>query len=251
MKIRKDIKVKQISSRDISEFVNANRNEDFFGGVNMTTDEVFNYLKTNFKTEFYNGAIDFTSGNIERVMQWIAKWLTQDESIGEDALRRGILLYGEPGVGKTELMNAVMKLFRENKTCFGRRDDKKSYAYADGILVTAKKYDYNDLRTSLLFDKDSNYKTFNDCKDSMFSFIDDIGYCYDNGNIKYYGNDINITQDLLTYRYANKLYTFATSNITDFSDKEALADRINAMFTAIEVTGISRAMRKEMNIVKL
>lgn len=250
MKIKKDL----LNYSDLSELLSSNRNEDYFGGVSMSTQEVFDYLKNNFKSEFGNGNIDFSVGNIEKVMQWMAKWLTQDDSLkgGESALRKGIMLVGEPGVGKTALMEAMLKLLRENnKTNFGRYDkgrvingiyDNRYYCYTNAKCPTAVKYDFYNLRSALLANNNEQYIK---CKDGIFSFIDDIGYASTSGDVSIFGNKVNFIEEILTYRYNNNYFTFATSNTTNISEHPAVSDRIGSMFNVIKVNGISRMNRQK------
>ena len=72
--------------------------------------------------------------------------------------------------------------------------------------------------------------------------LDDLGSLTEIPNVKHYGNDLDVVGFVITERYAKRLYTFATTNLTENKLVERYGDRVvsrmHAMFNFIEMIDI-------------
>lgn len=150
------------------------------------------------------------------------------------SLNKGIWLWGNPGVGKT----LMMEMFNRNKRmCYDLVECPKiCYLYIkDGDIV---------------FDKLINECVVN-APDSSTFFQKTKGFCYndlgtENVSSSHYGNPINVMEYILLQSYERKLpywQRHVTTNLTFDQVKETygvrVLDRIKECFNIIEVNGYS------------
>lgn len=145
-----------------------------------------------------------TKKHIERV----AKWITGQ------SYKRGLLLYGNIGSGKTTLADALLRLIRIKK-------------------ATAKIYRKTAIEIADFAKSDiDKYQEITRCE---MLFIDDMGE--EPFFVKNYGNEVSPLVELLYYRYDRLLFTVITTNkleneISDIYGPR-IADRIEEMFDKI------------------
>ncbi len=132
-------------------------------------------------------------------------------------LRKGILLMGPVGCGKTSLMN-IMKFIRppqEQHIIISTR--KISYQFSQQGYEVIEKYS----------DRSFNYKP-NGWIPKAYCF-DDLGV---ENNLKYFGNDCNVMSEILLSRYdhfiSQKMLTHITTNLDSRDIEEAYGSRVRS-----------------------
>lgn len=137
-----------------------------------------------------------------------AKWLTSQPS------KCGLMLCGMTGNGKTTLTKAIISLVR---LC----NIKDDYS---GEIWSIRFEDAKDL-TRMYRDE---YKAFKQIRSKPMLAIDDLG-C-EPAEVLDYGTAITPITDLLSYRYAEQLFTIVTTNINAKTIREKYGDRIADRF---------------------
>ena len=127
------------------------------------------------------------TADTERILRMTAKWMQTG--------KRGLLLIGDCGTGKTKLLQAMSLLF-----CFYENDRNwlRVYSASDTVKLSLSK-DEKDINT-LSFMKTANYVG-----------IDDVGT--ESANVKNYGTDLNPIADILFHRYNAMKVTVLSSNL--------------------------------------
>jgi DNA replication protein DnaC len=149
---------------------------------------------------------------------------------------KGIYLCGPVGTGKTTLMRLLSEWSKENKFLFvSCRDIQQEFAR--GGFECLLKYSKKSYR----------YKqgTHSPANGSIVYCFDDFG---SEGRSKFYGNDVNVMEEIIQDRYNEfetyGMLTHATSNLKDGKLIQEIygvrvRDRIRGMFNVIELTGES------------
>lgn len=152
-------------------------------------------------------------------------------------LMKGIYLGGSVGTGKTTLMNlfANWNLNKRKFRFISCREIQQEFATGgfESLLKYTKK----------------SYKYRNNMCDKNNGFIT---YCFDDfgseGRSKFYGNDVNVMEEIIQDRYREYeetgMLTHATSNLLSGEVIESIygirvRDRIRGMFNIIEMNGDS------------
>ena len=172
-------------------FLEAATNRLFYGGSTFIVDEN-NKAIINQLYHYLRGSVEFTGDH-----------------------RKGILLIGNIGNGKTILMESFIEVF--NKTS-------------------------SKIITNIHFNDIERYKADNRIGylDKRPLYIDDIAIKQEQVNI--YGTKVNPFEDLIDQRYRNRGLTFGTSNysLKDFKYTPRIKDRLTEMFNIINLPGESR-----------
>lgn len=192
-----------------------------------TSQQLYTYLET---------LPDFTiDDNNREIVNLLCKYFSEDpefETLGY-SLKKGILLFGGVGVGKTH----IMQLFRNNQ--------KQSYqpvACQDVESLYAKNGpDSNPQTGEMGLRKYFGLVSLN--AKNMYGH-DVLGYLFDDlgqeiTNTKYFGTERNVMLEVLSQRYKNGL-NVATHITTNLSGKqikdiygERVSDRMREMFNII------------------
>ena len=168
-----------------------------------------------YKSEVEQRNMVFLSDNatIEKIKK-VSKWLCTGK-------RFGLLLYGSIGSGKTTLAKSVCTLIG---LLYGNYEEKKGVARVSALDIAAK------------IAADPEY--LSRIKHQEMLFVDDLGV--EPETIKSWGNEISPITELLYYRYDNKLFTIATSNLgdKDFNVRYGarIYDRMEEMFDRLFYT---------------
>lgn len=168
-----------------------------------------------YKSEVEQRNMVFLSDNatIEKIKK-VSKWLCTGK-------RFGLLLYGSIGSGKTTLAKSVCTLIG---LLYGNYEEKKGVARISALDIAAK------------IAADPEY--LSRIKHQEMLFVDDLGV--EPETIKSWGNEISPITELLYYRYDNKLFTIATSNLgdKDFNVRYGarIYDRMEEMFDRLFYT---------------
>jgi DNA replication protein DnaC len=204
--------------------------------------QTIEYIKK-ISEEFFNTKLildDFNKAVIKKLILYFEDSKEFEEK--DYSLKKGILLAGGLGVGKT----LIMKLF--SKLCFMNKNTKSynigncetivNEFLSEGISVVDK----YTLNTRL---NDYNVRI---SKPLNFCF-DDLGV--ENSNIKYFGNEENVMAKILYNRYElyvyNQIKTHITTNLNGEMIKEKYGDRIfsriSEMFNVIILDGYDRRQK--------
>ena len=185
--------------------------------------------------------IDIASGIIRKpfvidntnreVIQALFMYFTHDQEFEQSgicanpSLRKGLMIYGEVGTGKTVILKSFCKMFRVK-------------------FITAREVS----RAFMVEGWDAidrfGLKSYYQGKPIHTAF-DDLGFEQD---CNLYGNKVNVMAEILTDRYEKwrdaDMRTFATTNMDAESIAEAYGDkvksRIREMFNYIPLTGEDR-----------
>lgn len=160
----------------------------------------------------YKGDPD-TLSNIRKVSKWLCT-----------GKRFGLLLYGSIGSGKTTLARSVCTLIG---LLYGT-----DYRLQERIGVV--KISALDMAARVTADAEYLSKL----KKYDLLFIDDLGV--EPETVKSWGNEISPITELLYYRYDNRLFTMATSNLGDEDFRvrygNRIYDRMEEMFDRLYYT---------------
>lgn len=144
----------------------------------------------------------------------------------ELSFKKGLLLMGGIGSGKTLLMRGLNRFLKQFVNLY--------VSYVPG---------FNEIASYDLAAEFSRYgfEMFNDAILGCDLFIDDIGL---NDSIVHYGNNYNITSMLLMRRYDSKYKTHGTTNLDAKALKsyfdERIYSRMKEMFNTIYLKGEDR-----------
>lgn len=148
---------------------------------------------------------------VKEAMRTIATFMTSDD------YHFGIMLCGQPGNGKTTMMNTMYNVFRYR---------------GDNALLTSGKKIVKAVEDGLDVDVFQNERLM---------FIDDLGA--ERKEIQEYGNVLTPMVDLLEHRYAKRLFTVVTTNLDadQLGEKYGarLRDRFREMFIVVPFTNPS------------
>jgi DNA replication protein DnaC len=129
------------------------------------------------------------------------------------SLRKGILLSGPVGCGKTSLMNLVKLTLPQEQRYIVKSCREVSFEFIQDGYTIIRKY-------------------------STHSFNKDVPktYCFDDlgteNNLKYYGNDCNVMAEILLSRYDlfinRKMLTHITTNLSSSEIEELYGERVRS-----------------------
>jgi len=173
------------------------------------------------------------NGNKKQVYRMIAQYICCDpdfekENVGFD-LNKGLFIYGKIGTGKSILFNALELIFK-----------KMNFHYHKFQRISCKKI-------LLKVDEEKKISAINPFLSGQWMF-DDLGH--EKNMFKFYGNTVNLMEDIMTERYNlfvdTGMKTHITSNLSiENPDEirslygERIRDRFNQMFNFIYMGGES------------
>jgi DNA replication protein DnaC len=165
--------------------------------------------------ELYNPNFKVHAEDYEIIFKLLIYFL-KDEAITEKynlSLRKGILLSGPVGCGKTSLMNLVKLTLPQEQRYIVKSCREVSFEFIQDGYTVIRKYSNNS------FNKDIP-KTY--C-------FDDLGT---ENNLKYYGNDCNVMAEILLSRYDlfvnRKMQTHITTNLSSSEIEELYGERVRS-----------------------
>lgn len=170
-------------------------------------------------------------GENEKVVTDLAYYFTDDQRFSGN-LKKGILLHGNVGVGKTALMDFFVRNPKQSFILVSCRQIEKDFAThdpkeGDGI----GKYSLDWISRSSTADP-FGHKSLGFC-------FDDLGT--EPAVTKFFGTDKSVMTEVILNRYDNKLEFFKTHITTNLDDKKIESrygtrawDRIKQMFNIIE-----------------
>jgi DNA replication protein DnaC len=132
----------------------------------------------------------------------IALWYSNDERFKGD-LRKGLLIRGGVGTGKTKIVMALMKVIEIGENRMSK-------------FIHAR--DLQDLYMR------QNVEEIDILKQRKTTIIDDLGV--ENVEAKFYGNTVEPFNDLFDYRYRHGMQTIITTNLVPSEIKLMYGDRI-------------------------
>jgi energy-coupling factor transporter ATP-binding protein EcfA2 len=172
------------------------------------------FLETKGK-ELYNPSFKVHAEDYEIIFKLLIYFL-KDEASTEKynlSLRKGILLSGPVGCGKTSLMNLVKLTLPQEQRYIVKSCREVSFEFIQDGYTVIRKY-------------------------STHSFNKDIPktYCFDDlgteNNLKYYGNDCNVMAEILLSRYDlfvnRKMLTHITTNLSSSEIEELYGERVRS-----------------------
>jgi DNA replication protein DnaC len=164
---------------------------------------------------------------------------TEFENAGNYSLKKGILLKGNVGTGKSLLIKAFKflnaKIYRQN-----------SFDFISAIEIT-KKYEEKGIEGINRYMKNPKLNEHNvEVKTPLHLCIDDIGT--EETTVKHYGTRCSVIADVLHERYEiftdNGKLTHITTNLIPKEIEELYGERVRSrmreMFNQIELTGPDR-----------
>lgn len=192
----------------------------------FTADELLQDFKAKWDVDIEN----------EEVVQKLCWYFSDDEKF-DGNLKKGILLFGGIGVGKTELMEFFMKNQKASYrivTCKSIEEE-----YASGGIPAIRGY-YNNMPVAKNSDR------------FLHQFV---GYCFDDlgvdEDVKNFGNKKNAMADIVQARYNNKIdykYTHMTTNLSAPEIEKGYGDRASnrmvQMFNMIKFPSTAKSRRK-------
>ncbi|MDP4208427.1 MAG: ATPase [Bacteroidota bacterium] len=165
--------------------------------------------------ELYNPSFKVYPEDYEIIFKLLIYFL-KDEASTEKynlSLRKGILLSGPVGCGKTSLMNLVKLTLPQEQRYIVKSCREVSFEFIQDGYTVIRKY-------------------------STHSFNKDIPktYCFDDlgteNNLKYYGNDCNVMAEILLSRYDlfvnRKMLTHITTNLSSSEIEELYGERVRS-----------------------
>ena len=165
--------------------------------------------------ELYNPNFKVYPEDYEIIFKLLIYFL-KDEASTEKynlSLRKGILLSGPVGCGKTSLMNLVKLTLPQEQRYIVKSCREVSFEFIQDGYTVIRKY-------------------------STHSFNKDIPktYCFDDlgteNNLKYYGNDGNVMAEILLSRYDlfvyRKMLTHITTNLSSSEIEELYGERVRS-----------------------
>jgi DNA replication protein DnaC len=165
--------------------------------------------------ELYNPNFKVYAEDYEIIFKLLIYFL-KDEASTEKYnlfLRKGILLSGPVGCGKTSLMNLVKLTLPLEQRYIVKSCREVSFEFIQDGYTVIRKYSNNS------FNKDIP-KTY--C-------FDDLGT---ENNLKYYGNDCNVMAEILLSRYDlfvnRKMQTHITTNLSSSEIEELYGERVRS-----------------------
>ena len=175
--------------------------------LNVDTELVYNNLLWHYHRKVTESGRSYQNSPVVRdAIRTIAKFMTDKEDY-----HFGIMLCGQPGNGKTTLMQALYELCR--------------YQGAVPLLTSGK-------RVISAVEQGTPLHSFEDLK---LIFIDDLGA--ERKEVQEFGNVLTPVVDLLEHRYAKRLFTVVTTNLDAKQLEEKygarLRDRFREMFIRV------------------
>ncbi|HEY4785394.1 MAG TPA: hypothetical protein VIH57_05070 [Bacteroidales bacterium] len=165
--------------------------------------------------ELYNPNFKVYPEDYEIIFKLLIYFLKDSISIEKYnlSLRKGILLSGPVGCGKTSLMNLVKLTLPQEQRYIVKSCREVSFEFIQDGYTVIRKY-------------------------SNHSFNKDIPktYCFDDlgteNSLKYYGNDCNIMAEILLSRYDlfvnRKMLTHITTNLSSSEIEELYGERVRS-----------------------
>lgn len=196
-----------------------------------TREQVYMLLLTACRSEVYSRQRQFleTSEYLRHIAD-MARWLTSSDTTF------GIFLCGNRGNGKTTIVKALRSLYHYlHSDEYNSRDDRfPEYGFeiitAKELVLLAKAYNN---RTK---DNAADVARYKRLRNVEVLCVDDLGT--EPCESMNYGDYVNSSMDMITYRYEEQLCTIATSNlaadeIRTYYD-ERFADRFREMMHIID-----------------
>lgn len=189
-----------------------------------TAEDVFKAFESTYEVDETNAGVVWN----------LCFYFTSDNRFIGD-LKKGVLLFGGVGIGKTTLMHFFKRNPRATYKVVSCRDIESDFSSEGEKSVRQCSYNITIPENEFL--------------------QKEIGFCFDDlgteANAKYYGKEKNVMAEILLNRYDNRLpytYTHITTNLSHDEVKEQYGirvyDRMKEMFNIITFDKGAKSRRK-------